>query len=85
MAAREIPADAPPMFLAMALDDNLMARGSDFGLIQSYRAAKRPVEAHLYSSGAHGFGMLRRTPNSAMWIDEFYAWMQDRGIVPKPQ
>lgn len=84
MAAREIPSDAPPMFVALALDDQLMAHDTDFGLIRAYRAANRSVEAHFYASGAHGFGMIRRTPNSAMWIDEFYAWMQDRGFIPAP-
>ncbi len=85
MAAREIPSDAPPMFYAVALDDQLMVRDTDFGLIRSYREANRPVEAHFYSSGAHGFGMQRKTPNSAMWIDAFHAWMQDLGVVPTPQ
>lgn len=82
MNAREIPSDAPPIFVAGALDDALMTADGDFGLISAYRAANRPIEVHLYSSGAHGFGTLRRTPNSAMWIDEFYAWMQDLGVVP---
>lgn len=84
MAAREIPSDAPPMFVALALDDQLMARDPDFGLIRAYRAANRSVEAHFYASGAHGFGMQRKTPNSALWIDQFYAWMQDRGVIPTP-
>ncbi len=81
MMARPIPADAPPMFLAIALDDPLFSIGKTLGLIDSYRSAKRPVEVHLYEKGSHGFGMSRRSEGSALWIDEFQAWMNDRGIL----
>jgi acetyl esterase/lipase len=51
-----VPADAPPMFVALAADDPLFG-GKGTGLIQSWMAAKRPVEFHLYEQGGHGFGM----------------------------
>lgn len=89
LAARDVPADAPPMFVAVAFDDPLMMRnsapGNSFGLIESWRAAKRPVEAHFYERGGHGFGMIKKGVASAMWIDQFLAWMQDRQIVPRPK
>jgi acetyl esterase/lipase len=81
MMARDVSADAPPMFLAIALDDPLFATGKSLGLIDSWRTAKRPVEAHLYEKGSHGFGMSNRSEGSALWIDEFYAWMKDRGVI----
>ncbi len=83
MAARPIPADAPPMFLAIALDDPLFGQGKPLGLIQSWRDAKRPLEVHLYEKGGHGFGMSGRFAGAALWIDEFYAWLKERGIQPK--
>ena len=82
--ARPAPADAPPMFVAVALDDPLMAKGKSLDLIESWRSAHRPVEAHFYEHGGHGFGMSGRRPASALWIDEFYAWMADRGLL-KPK
>ncbi len=81
MMARPIPADAPPMFLAIALDDPLFANSKQLGLIDSYRAAKRPLEVHLYEKGSHGFGMSNRSAGSALWIGQFEAWMKDRGIL----
>lgn len=51
-----VPADAPPLFVALAADDPFFA-DSGFGLIESWRAARRPVEFHLYEQGGHGFGM----------------------------
>ena len=83
MASRQIPADAPPMFLAISLDDPLFAAGKSLGLIESWRTAKRPLEVHLYEKGGHGFGMSGRFSGSALWIDQFAAWMKDRGILRK--
>ena len=47
LAPVTVPADAPPMFVALAADDPLFAN-SGFGLIESWRAAKRPTEFHFY-------------------------------------
>ncbi len=82
MVARQVPTDAPPMFLAISLDDPLFARGKALSLIESWRAAKRPVEVHLYEKGNHGFGMTGRFAAAALWIDQFHAWMKDRRILP---
>jgi len=81
MLARDVPDFAPPMFLAIALDDPLFAVNKDLGLIQSWRKARRPIEVHLYERGGHGFGMNDTSQASGMWIEQFYAWMNDRGIV----
>jgi acetyl esterase/lipase len=81
MMERPVPADAPPMFLAIAMDDPLFANGKTLGLIDSWRAAKRPLEVHLYEKGGHGFGMTSRNAAPALWIEEFQAWMKDRGLL----
>ena len=78
MAARTVPNDAPPMFAAVALDDPIMAIGKPLSLIDSWRAAGRSLEVHLYNSGGHGFGMRSSAAATALWIDEFYAWMKDQ-------
>jgi acetyl esterase/lipase len=81
MAAVTVPADAPPMFAAVALDDPLMARGKSLGLIESWRSAGRPLEVHLYARGGHGFGMTPHSAATMLWIDELYAWMKDQGLL----
>lgn len=83
MVARQVPADAPPMFLALSLDDPLFGQSKTLGLIQSWRDAKRPLEVHLYEKGGHGFGMSGRFAGPALWIDQFHAWMQDRRILAR--
>lgn len=83
MMARPVPPGAPPMFLAIALDDPLFAAGGkSLGLIDAWRQAKVPLEVHLYEKGGHGFGMRGVSAGSALWIDEFHAWLKDRKIVP---
>lgn len=82
LAARSIPSDAPPAFVAIAGDDTLIMRfGADFGLVTAYRNTKRPIEFHLYESGGHGFGMRKQGKSSDLWIEQFHTWMQDRGLL----
>jgi acetyl esterase/lipase len=49
------PEDAPPIFVAMANDDPLSTRGV-LRLHDAWRAAKQPVDVHLFARGGHGFG-----------------------------
>jgi acetyl esterase/lipase len=80
MTAREVPLDAPPLFAAIAMDDPFFAKGRTLGLIDSWSAAGRPVEAHLYDHGGHGFA-AGATNATRLWKDELLAWMQDRRLL----
>jgi len=75
-----VPADAPPLFIALAVDDPLFA-GSGFGLIESWRAAKRPFEFHFYEQGGHGFGMYPKETTSTGWFDAFVGWIGMHGML----
>ncbi len=77
-----VPADAPPLFIALAADDPLFAN-EGFGLVESWRAAKRPVEFHYYEQGGHGFGMYPKTTTSTGWFDAFYRWLVMHGWAKK--
>ena len=78
-----VPADAPPLFAALAADDPLFA-GRGMGLIESWSAAKKPVEFHLYGQGGHGFGMYPKETTSTGWFDAFYKWIVMNGFTKKP-
>lgn len=75
-------ANTPPAFIAIAADDPLFAT-SGFGIIESWRAAKRPVELHYYEKGDHGFGMRQQHLTSDLWLTQFHAWLQARGLLRK--
>jgi acetyl esterase/lipase len=78
LAPVTVPADAPPMFVALAADDPLFGN-SGTGLIESWRAARRPVEFHLYEQGGHGFGMYPKQTTSTGWFDAFVRWIGMHG------
>ena len=80
LAAVEVPKDAPPLFVALAVDDPLMFRG-DFGLIKSWWEAKRPVEFHLYQNGGHGFGMGYPGHPTYWWFEPFAHWLDANGFL----
>ena len=74
LAPVTVPANAPPLFIGVAADDPLFGNAG-YGLIDSWRAAKRPVEFHLFEQGGHGFGMYPKTTTSTGWFEEFVRWM----------
>ena len=73
MGPVEVPKNAPPMFNVIATDDFLF-RGQ-FGVIDSWFKAGRPVEFHLYQSGGHGFGLGNPDRTSNRWFDAFIHWL----------
>jgi len=75
-----VPPDAPSMFVALAADDPLFG-GKGMGLVESWMAAKRPVELHLYEQGGHGFGMYLKPTTSTGWFDAFLRWLDMHGML----
>lgn len=84
LAALTVPADAPPLFIALAADDPFFANGG-YGLIDSWKAAKRPVEFHLYEQGGHGFGMYPKETTSTGWFEAFVRWIGMHGMLKPAQ
>lgn len=80
ISALEVPADAPPLFVALAADDGLFS-GAGFGLIESWQKAGRPVEFHYYESGGHGFGMYPKDTTSTGWFDAWVRWLKMHGYL----
>lgn len=75
-----VPSDAPPLFVALAADDPFFANGR-FGLIESWHAAKKPVEFHFYEQGGHGFGMYPKETTSTGWFNAYTNWLTMHGML----
>jgi acetyl esterase/lipase len=77
-----VPADAPPTFLIAANDDECCSVPV-ISLLERYRAAKVPVEAHILSGGSHGFNMGYRSNLKAVkaWPQRMADWLADRKII----
>lgn len=80
--AVKVPENAPPLFIALAADDGLFANAG-YGLIDSWKAAKRPVEFHLFEQGGHGFGMYPKETTSTGWFEAFASWLRMHGFLKK--
>jgi acetyl esterase/lipase len=78
-----VPADAPPLFLAAAQDDQLGLAGDSVALYEKWTAAHKSAELHMYAKGGHGFGMRKQGLPSDEWIDRFWDWMQMQGMARK--
>jgi len=73
-----IPAGAPPALLVVANDDTGASR-TIAGLLPKLRAARVPVEAHVFAHGGHAFGMGGRSQVAAVkaWPQLLANWMAD--------
>ena len=74
-----IPMDAPPIFVAVAADDEWSAPLS-LNLFKSWREAKRPAEIHVFQTGGHGF--LHEGGGADLFMDRFADWMRTNGWLP---
>ena len=77
-----IPADAPPLFLVGAADDEYVADVL-FDLPRKYHAAHASIETHIYAQGRHAFNMGQRSDYVAVrhWPQRLADWLEDRGLT----
>lgn len=75
-----VPADAPPMFAAIALDDPLFP-SMGFPIVEAWHKAKRPVELHAYGKGGHGFGLGIPGTTTPGMLDQYVVWLNMEGFL----
>lgn len=78
----QVPADAPPIFLAAATDDQLGLAMDSVNLYVQWVGAHKSAELHMYAKGGHGFGMRKQGSPSDHWIDRFGDWLASQGWLP---
>lgn len=81
MGPMTVPADAPPMFVAIAADDFLLGRHKGLPLLETYRAAGKSIEFHLFSAGGHGFAAGPAGSPAEGWLDLMHRWMRTQGLL----
>ncbi len=77
-----VGADAPPAFLLAANDDKCCS-GPTVKLLERYREAKVPMEAHILVQGGHGFNMGNRSSLASVkgWPQRMADWLADTNIL----
>jgi len=79
-ATAPVPANAPPLFAAIAADDRFFGH-QDLGLIDGWRKAGGSVEFHLFSAGGHGFASQHTGTTSDAWFDDYALWLKAQKIA----
>lgn len=77
---RPVPKDAPPVFIAVAADDGILAHAS-VPIFEDWRAAGKSAELHVYAAGEHGFGMRRVGTSADNWSEHFVQWLKGTSLV----
>lgn len=75
-----IQQDAPPLFIAAAIDDSTTSVSNSISLYNDWMNSKHSAELHLYTKGGHG---LRGFPAES-WIIRFEEWLDVLGFL-KPK
>ncbi len=73
----EVPVDAPPMFIAGASNDEYKFHKDCISLYEKWVDADKSAELHLFKSGGHGFGIIKKDIPTDNWINLFYDWYMD--------
>lgn len=76
----EVPAKTPPLFMAAAKDDPVMATASA-DIQKAWQAAGRTSELHILESGEHGFGLGRAGTDSMRFPGLLEAWLRAQGFI----
>lgn len=81
----KVPSDTPPAFMIAANDDECCSAPLA-DLLPKFRAAKVPVELHLFQAGGHAFNMGLRKEQAAFkhWPNLLVDWLGDNGWM-KPR
>jgi acetyl esterase/lipase len=75
-----VDGDTPPVFIVHSMDDDAVPIENTLRMIDAIRKAHRPVEAHLFEEGGHGFGAGYSGTTSGKWIDLFDTWLHRQRI-----
>lgn len=75
------PADAPPVFTAVAFDDNERMTTTATAIVDRWKKAKIPVELHIFPDGGHGFGMNRKGKASDAWTTLLAKWLARMNLL----
>lgn len=76
-----VPANAPPLFLAVSDDDPQVAPMSTSRLYEAWHAAGASAELHVFANGGHGWGMDRHGTLPDIWTTLLENWLRVRKLL----
>jgi acetyl esterase/lipase len=77
-AGLDVTSATPRTFLVAADDDMTVNAAENAGrFFAALKSAKVPAELHIYSTGGHGFGIVKSGKTSAAWPGALVAWLKE--------
>ena len=76
-----VPADAPPLFIAAASDDQYDLQLLAVKVYTKWVTAKHVAEIHIYAKGGHGFGLKKQNLPTDFWTDRFLEFLALQGFL----
>jgi acetyl esterase/lipase len=71
------PQGAPPLFIAVAADDQTVGYQGSLDLFAAWRKAGLPAELHAFQTGQHGFG--KKGGGADHYLDRVEEWLKLNG------
>ena len=71
------PDGAPPIFIAVASDDQSVGYQGSLDLFNAWRKANIPVELHVFQTGRHGF--VKKGGGADHFMDRLEEWLKVNG------
>ena len=75
------PEGAPPLFIAVAADDQTVGFQGSIDLFGAWRKAGLPAELHVFQTGGHGFG--KKGGGADHYLDRVEEWLKLNGLLTK--
>jgi dipeptidyl aminopeptidase/acylaminoacyl peptidase len=75
------PNNAPPLFIAVASDDQSVGYEGSVDLFLIWRKANIPVELHVFQTGRHGFS--KKGGGADHFMDRLEEWLKVNGWLTR--
>jgi acetyl esterase/lipase len=75
------PSGAPPLFIAVAADDQAVGYQGSIDLFNAWRKAGLPAELHVFQAGRHGFGV--KGGGADHYLDRLEEWLRLNGWLTR--
>lgn len=75
------PEGAPPLFIAVAADDQAVGYQGSIDLFGAWRKAGVPVELHVFQTGRHGF--TKKGGGADHYLDRVEEWLRLNGWLTR--
>jgi acetyl esterase/lipase len=76
------PEGAPPLFIAVAADDQSVGFQGSIDLFGAWRKAGLPAELHIFQAGRHGF--VTKGGGADHYLDRVEEWLKLNGWLTRP-